>query len=106
MTQEHPHADILRAIADGKEFEWSNASNPTKYEAVSGDSAIFVLANYSKYPHFSMRVKPEVRIGWINIYPTYTSEIHATKEAAIERRTKDVCTACIKISYTPGEGLE
>lgn len=119
LRSEHPHADILRAIAEGKELEWSNVPNPTKYEIVSGDSAIFVLGNYSKYPHFSMRIKQEVKTGWIalmNVDPddidlkkvANSVAVYPTREEAIAMaksfsRIKTV--ACIKVSYIPGEGL-
>jgi len=51
---EHKHAEILRAIADGKEVEWFGGGN----HWIKAESIINPLS----YPHYQWRIKPEKQV--------------------------------------------
>jgi hypothetical protein len=54
MTTQHKHAEILRAIADGKEVEW-----------LGGKDAWYIGTkeiNPLSHPHLEWRIKPEKKV--------------------------------------------
>ena len=55
MTTSHPHAEVLRAIADGKKVE-CRTNAPCIWQDASID---LQFRNPMTYPHSEWRVKPE-----------------------------------------------
>lgn len=56
------------------------------------------------------RIKPEVKEGWINIYPPKGDRMDHIRSGYISKADADNAAAptriaCIKITYTEGEGL-
>lgn len=110
----HPHAEILRAIADGKEIEsrlikLGITGGVGRWEDDLSLAAVFArMTSTDTQYRYEFRIKPEIKTGWINLFQNgkeiYTAGIWDTKEEA------NNCTAtriaCIPIQYTPGEGLE
>lgn len=110
---QHPHAEILRAIADGKEVEYHYADDNSFWYAFNNKW------NLMNDRSITFRVKPEVKTGWIVIMEVHHSDdevtkqhnctaIHYTREQAIEAASNypSCLNVAIKeITYTPGEGL-
>lgn len=74
---EHKWADVLRAIADGKEVQWRSVHMMGHWNELS-------VGYYSPItnPHLEWRIKPEPKpdvVRWVNSYGTTG---HATKHAA------------------------
>lgn len=65
--QEHPYAEILRAIADGEEVQWQDRHGQWKYQAV--ETTLTEVAN-DDYESNRYRVKPKL----ININGFYVPE--------------------------------
>lgn len=127
MTQEnnatkgqHPHADILRAIADGKTIQWKYDKSEDKdsyvWEDLQPTHALACLSQYGGRNNYHFRVKPETITGWIRIYSNAGAHfpvefIHKFREDALKGFEEDMGNkkytpvACIQITYTPGEGL-
>jgi hypothetical protein len=95
---------IVQAIADGKEVQCRNT-------AMNGNWRAPVPADSLEFPEYEWRIKPEVKEGWINIYSgrfkdRSGSYIYPSKEEANKNSEgSNEYIACIKISYTDGEGL-
>lgn len=51
------------------------------------------------------RVKPKKRTMWINVYRSSCGSAYATREEA-DMHAETGRTACLKIEFTEGEGLE
>lgn len=105
----HPHADILRAIADGKTEFQRKYTGLYDWEPCDATVILYYIQQEADEPKF--RIKPETKTGWINIYsgePLGTTgiDIWSSKEYA-DISADQVLTrvACIQITYTPGEGL-
>ncbi len=106
-TKEHPHAIILRAIADGKEIQvWSTCNE----DWLTCDEEVF-FSKQQQRSDVPFRIKPEVKTGWIALYENTqpdvvasATHVHPTKEEAIKWANRPPHTV-IQISYTPGEGL-
>ena len=99
MSTPHKHADILRAIADGKEGQYK----------VKG---MWWTSNYYNpitHPDLEWRVKPEKLKRWVNIYDfgsggcLYTSKNGADEGSALVPNKR---IACIEIEFEVGQGLE
>jgi hypothetical protein len=110
LNTPHPQADILRAIADGKEIQVQDSLDSAQnWVDVSGDMAIFRLTD----SRFYVRIKPESKTGWINIYSTSQTELGKVAvlgDLCISKEIADKTAAghreaCIQINYIPGEGL-
>lgn len=107
LPKEHPYADILRAIADGKEIETRRPTDMKWEECRSG----YFFVNYTN-SDIEFRIKPEVKTGWIGIYSynnisgrlSLISDMYESKEQVINNASSEL-EAVIQISYTPGEGL-
>lgn len=109
---QHPHADILRAIADGKEIEYTATTKGIEYRwMICPPKSIFYYLNRPE--DYAFRIKPETKTGWIAIYPpgfsgpsgvTIVSDMYQTKQL-LEIAMSDKPIAIIQITYTPGEGL-
>jgi hypothetical protein len=104
---EHKYADILRAIADGKEIQYKLTTGAWCTDATSDKSFILERLN----GNYAFRIKPEVKTGWIALYENTqpdvvasATHVHPTKEEAIKWANRSPHTV-IQISYTPGEGL-
>lgn len=95
---QHKHADVLRAIADGKAVQvWSNCYDEWLDHVSIQDS------NPLTKPNWVWRVKPEKKKVWINIYPL-TCHFHESKELA-RKHSHGGRIACVEIEYEEGEGL-
>jgi hypothetical protein len=105
-TKQHPHADILRAIADGKEIQYQDdASNEWHSFDPSQEMS---LLNQNSY--VMLRIKPEVKTGWVGIMKSSSdhapvTNIYPTKERLFGAHTAGQLQAIKEITYTPGEGL-
>jgi hypothetical protein len=94
---------IIQAIAEGKDYQWKNRSDAQWTSPRDGYSQPHIDSS-----SYEWRIKPEVKEGWIGIsHSGYTTPIHSTQESALaalkaSRHSED---ACIKITYTEGEGL-
>lgn len=106
----HPHAEVIKAWADGKTIQfrltkltplcddpvgvWTDFTEPLQLPAVH-------------WQNYEWRIKPEQKTRWINIYKdTFEAAlIYPDKQSAKLNRDRD-CIACIEITYTEGEGLE
>lgn len=96
MSTPHPHADILRAIADGKEIE--TLSSGQTHWLGCGDDYFFLKC---KEIGRKFRVKPETKTFWLFIY----NDGEVSRYDTIPKN-KSLDVAAIKeITYTPGEGL-
>lgn len=111
----HPYAEILRAIADGKQIQWAigktNEEIARSWEDVDPTSAIQCLAQYMGRKEHHFRIKPETKTGWIGIAKGGgTWGVCKTKEELIkflqDHNWLEACAAIIEITYTPGEGLD
>lgn len=98
---------IIQAISEGKTIQVRDMWMLSTGWKDSHDTPLLDLTS----PQYDWRVKPEVKEGWINIYPTaygeqVSSPLHKTKDSA--DRNQDTTAkriACIKITWTEGEGI-
>ena len=106
----HKHAEILKALAEGKTIQYKNGyfskwdDMPTgKYVGDVWNSLCLGKEDYS----FSFRVKPVKKKGWINIYSDdgRCGYIYETQEQAREQAAITASSACIEIEYEEGQGL-
>ena len=105
MATAHKHADILRAIADGKVVEY-------KIEG-KWNTRLTEYTNPLTTPYLEWRIKPEKKIAWLNIYPDINGDSNSTSDCGIMYHSKEEADklrypgrlACIKIEYEHGEGL-
>lgn len=98
---------IIQAWAEGKEIQYSVEAN--KWEVYTGDQLPNITSTILEW-----RLKPEVKEGWINIYPEnrttpegrigFVGDIYNTQQEALQLRS-NTRIACVKITYTKGEGL-
>jgi hypothetical protein len=72
---EHKHAEVLRAIADGKKVEWFGGGNYW----IEAESIINPLS----YPHYKWRIKPEkqYRVALMNDGDFYSATVDNEKDA-------------------------
>lgn len=89
---------LIQAWVEGKTIQVKSTSGEWN-DYVEGDSICWDALNYER------RIKPEMKTGWINIYPGYSSSAFSTKKTADTLANLDRI-ACIQISYYEGEGLE
>jgi hypothetical protein len=111
---EHPHADIFRAIADGKTIQWKAAKSldidKDTWEDIPETHVLQCLAQYLGRNNHHFRIKPETKTGWIilsNIKSgRFSSCVYPTKQEAelVAAECEDI-EAIKEITYTPGEGL-
>lgn len=110
----HPNAEILRAIAEGKEVQWKNTNASGKWHDLylvgrREEAAIICLLQGAD--HLQWRIKPEKKTGWINVYVSehIATSRHAiiwdTKQEADKNADHNSRIACIQITYEEGEGL-
>lgn len=108
MNKRHKWADVLIAIAEGRPVQcWSNCNDDWL------DCTVTENVNPLTKPYHEWRVKPEKKIGWINIYyPDSEDEmfrpsayIYPTQEEAIAKASRIDRIACIQIEYEEGQGL-
>lgn len=109
INKAHPFAEILHALADRKQIQHKFQERAKWVDSTEEDVG-FLIANRTTA---IFRVKPETRIGWINIYPMIEEQtglgsyVYATQEEANKAAsTTSSRIACIQITYTPGEGIE
>lgn len=98
-SREHPHATILRAIADGKEIQVRVVTVGTWWPS---DLAEFCRVAEDK--SYQFRVKPERISAWLNVYGHMCSDLYDTKEAA-DAGSMDGRIACIPVEFNEGDGL-
>ncbi len=101
--QRHPFAEILIAIAEGKEVEYKYMYNWYTFDYTADD-----FPGVQKGCEW--RIKPKIvkQKVWINIYDNCTSGIlHESKEKADENASP-TRIACVEVDfeYVPGQGLE
>ncbi len=87
----HPNAELIIAFLQGEylQYRWKEE------QGCWSDLKIF------DNPNWEFRIKPKAVSGWLNVC---SDIIHDTKEEA-DSRARFYRTACIQITYTPGEGL-
>lgn len=80
MTTPIPHAEFIKAFADGRKVQFRYRNSAASWLAVSTIAA-FAYANYE------FRLAPEPRVPeerWVNRYDTGLSEFgHRTREQAV-----------------------
>ena len=112
MIKEHPQAEILRAIADGKTIQWKiDKDQCDEWCDVPDAEIINCLSMYGGGRDHHFRVKPETITGWIGIAKGGgTFGPYVSKEVLINYLKAEnwfgACVAIIQITYSPGEGLE
>jgi hypothetical protein len=67
MTTPHKHAEVLRAIADGKEVQFSHMHTTTWHDMKAGGIGYDPLTNES----WNWRVKPEPKPDFVNYFNCY-----------------------------------
>lgn len=90
---EHKHAEVLRAIADGKDVQWQDLSigrwnDPTPQMNPIGDA------------HLNWRVKPERKpdlVWYASVYDKHIGNTTSVKEMAW--RWKSECRGVIVITF-------
>ncbi len=92
----HPHADVLIAIAEGREVQFHYGSMKGWRTPASDD------VNPLNHPEYAWRVKPQKQRMWVNVYKTIFG--YSTKDEANERAAPDRI-ACIEIEFEEGDGL-
>ena len=92
----HPHADVLIAIAEGREVQCMCGNEWIDYSELSGG------INPLRTPEWQWRVKPQKQKMWVNVYQNIAG--YPTKEAANECATPGRI-ACIEIEFEEGDGL-
>lgn len=105
----HKWYDVIVAWAEGKTIQYKDVrvAGTTSWNDVPAMGT----------PRFDeircdWRVKPERKVGWINIYRTSDGQdtvgkLHSTKEdALIFSKSSSCIVACVKLSYIEGEGLD
>ena len=102
MTERHPRADLITALAEGKTLQIKGSREDDRhfrdYEptGVRGWNALINVDSPYKF-----RIKPEHKTGWVNVYDNNIHH-HATREEADKYASK-ARIACVK--WTEGEGL-
>lgn len=93
----HPHADVLIAIAEGREVQRRSADHLDWK-----DVAVTNVCNPLYQGDWQWRVKPQKHKRWVNIYYTnlFEKKEHADDGASSFR------IACIEIEFEEGEGLK
>ena len=96
----HPHADVLIAIAEGREVQ-----------ARLGEDRVWVDAHNLDYgtnpisdPEYPWRVKPQKLKRWVNVYPNDDISAYETREEA-DRAADHRRIACVEIEFEEGDGL-
>ena len=64
MNTPHKHAEVLRAIADGKEVQFSHMHTTLWHDMTAGGTGYDPLANESLF----WRVKPVENVRYVNVY--------------------------------------
>ena len=93
----HPHADVLIAIAEGREVQYRYRSELAWVNYDIECDATPLSAHEREW-----RVKPQKLKMWVNVYKTIFG--YSTKDEANERAAPDRI-ACIEIEFEEGEGL-
>lgn len=101
---------VITAWIEGKnvQFKYRDTDGWTEWQDYdySPDVQIDSHPAFDSNVH-KWRIKPEVKKGWINIYPnlSVSSCVYVSKEEAGKVFGAPDRIACIKITYTEGEGL-
>jgi hypothetical protein len=98
MTTRHKWADVIIAYAEGKEIQCRVLETDPWHRAETIQGIDNNLIQF--------RIKPEVKTGWINIYPETINPIFYSSKKDADYHAVNHRIACIQISYTEGEGLE
>ena len=108
----HPWADVLIAIAEGREVQFRSVGGGcywtdfrADYHAWPGVSS--EILNPIGNPHLEWRVKPQKLKRWVNVYKVDNSVVMwETKEEADKAGAGDCRRiACIEIEFEEGDGL-
>lgn len=110
---------IIQAWVEGKEIECKSLLNPNPHWF-----PIMIHDNHDFSHNWEYRIKSEVKEGWINIYPPEDNMFYQNRTLAnrvignsggvyLDEEMADIANekngnnrvACIKITYTEGEGL-
>lgn len=100
MTEPHKHADVLIAIAEGKQVQYMS---PSVHKWVT--SPPHTSGNPINFPEYEWRIKPELITVWINVYPDYFHIVRYENKEEADKVASPYRIACTKLTYTPGEGL-
>jgi hypothetical protein len=99
-----PHADLIRAVLDGKTVQWEEDGQWLSYK--SGDDAICDLVRNPS--RFGYRLKPEPIVRWLCAFPDGIvcgddDEAFHTKEALLSRASKGKWEGykCIRLGLDP-----
>lgn len=112
--QPHPHAEVIKAWADGKTIQYKlTAPDPfcTHPVGVWTDWREILVPPPVNITIYEWRIKPEQKTGWINVYEeteylTSIGLVYPDRQKALDNRdTAKKHIACIEITYTEGEGL-
>lgn len=98
----HPHADVLIAIAEGREVQFRRYSTSDWEDAT--EEHLFPLDPRNT---LQWRVKPQKLKRWMNVYEHGLSCFHTRAEADFHAKHGSALTriACIEIEFEDGEGL-
>lgn len=91
----HPHADVLIAIAEGREVQYIPSMEDIWRTLVNGEAVNPISHHFLRW-----RVRPQKLKRWVNVY----SDTHATREDA-DRGADGDRIACIEIEFEEGDGL-
>ena len=96
----HPHADVLIAIAEGREVQFRYRPDLAWIAYDFNCDATPLSAHEREW-----RVKPQKLKRWVNMYAGISAcSGHPTKEDADNGATPDRI-ACIEIEFEEGDGL-
>lgn len=102
MQKQHPHAEVLRAIADGKSAQFMNETMQSiGWVNLNNEDYIATQHLIAGSEHLKWRIKPEeVKVdGWVNVYAGNVFCFHATKEEAADRATSKLID-CVPVEFT------
>lgn len=99
---QHPHAEILRAIADGKEIQCEDTLKQGIWYDVNHNQVLEVILNNQRKV---FRIKPETKTITVLIWKDGAIGIDTNPGGAIHSSAVELLEAIKEITYTPGEGL-
>ena len=102
----HPHADVLIAIAEGREVQFRYRPDLAWIAYDFNYDATPLSAHEREW-----RVKPQKLKRWVNIYAnliagSFETKAAADKAASIGQIAQMGRIACIEIEFEEGEGLD
>ena len=93
-------AAVMLAAAEGKSIQWREREGPNKWvDCLVGSSPCW------NWTRFSYRVKPEKKVGYVNIHPTGvpTGVVYASRKDADHFADHNTRVACVRIEYEEGQ---